>query len=154
MHYGLLIGLGSGLASALVFYSAAQGGGWLGLLLFCLTPLPLLLAGLGWGWLPAAAGALAGSLTMAAIAAAQLGAAYFLAVGLPAAFVAYLAYLGRPSPNEADKLEWYPLGRLLAALSLYGGALPVLALPWTGGSFDGLRPIASAMIRALVKQSD
>lgn len=154
MHYVLLIGLGSGLASALLFYSAAQGGGWLALLLFCLTPLPLLLAGLGWGWLPATAGAVAGSLTMAAIASAPLGLGYFLAVGLPAAFVAYLAYLGRPSPNEEGKLEWYPLGRLLAALSLYAGALPVLALPWTGGSFDGLRPVASAMIKAVVKQSD
>jgi hypothetical protein len=154
MHYGLFIGLGSGLASALLFYSAAQGRGWLGLLLFFLTPLPPMLAGLGWGWVSAAAGAITGSLTVALIAAAPLGLGYFLAVGLPAAFVAYLSYLSRPSPHGQDKREWYPLGRLLAALSLYAGALPVLALPWTGGSFDLLRPVASAMIKAVVKQSD
>src|SRR5262245_14103130 len=118
MPYVLLIGLGSGFASALLFYSAAQGGGGLGLLLFCLTPLPPMLAGLGWGWLPAAVGGAAGSVAMAAIAGAPLGLAYFVAVGLPATLVAYLAYLSRPSPYEPDKREWYPLGRLLAALSL------------------------------------
>jgi hypothetical protein len=142
MPYGLLIGLGSGLASALLFYSAAKGGGWLGLMLFLLTPLPPLLAGFAWGWLPAAAGAVAGALAMAAVATAPLGIAFFLGVGLPAAFVAYLAYLSRPLPHEEDQREWYPLGRLLAAL------------PWTGGSFDDLRPVASAMIKAVVKQSD
>jgi hypothetical protein len=154
MPYVLLIGLGSGLASALLFYSAAQGGGWLGLLLFCLTPLPPMLAGLGWGWLPAGAGAVAGSIAVAAIAGPPLGLGYFLAVGLPAALVAYLAYLSRPSPYEGAEREWYPLGRLLAALSLYAGALPVMALPWTGGSFDALRPVATTMIKAVVKQSD
>jgi hypothetical protein len=154
MPYGLIIGLGSGLASALLFYSASQGGGWVGLMLFCLTPLPPMLAGLAWGWVAAAAGAVAGSFAVAAIAAAPLGVAYFLAVGLPAPFVAYLAYLSRPSAGDETRREWYPLGRLLAALCLYAGALPVLALPWTGGSFEALRPLATDMIKVVVKQSD
>ena len=62
MPIGFLIGLGAGLASALLFYSAARGSPLLGTLLLLLTPLPSLLAGLGWGWLPAAAGAVAGAL--------------------------------------------------------------------------------------------
>jgi hypothetical protein len=154
MPYVLLIGLGSGLASALLFYSAAEGGGGLGLLLFCLTPLPPMLAGLGWGWLPAAAGGAAGSVAVGAIAGASLGLAYFLAVGLPAAAAAYLTYLSRPSPFEPDKREWYPLGRLVAALSLYAGALPVLALPWSGGNFEALRPVALDLIKLAAKQSN
>jgi hypothetical protein len=153
MRQGFIIGLGSGLVSALLFFSAARGGPWLGLLLFLLTPLPPLLAGLGWGWLPAAAGALAGSATVAAVGSLALGLGYFLAVGLPAAVIAYLAYLSRPSDNAPDSREWYPAGRLLAAMSLYAGALPVLALPWMGGSFDGLRPLAAEMVRAAFKQS-
>jgi hypothetical protein len=82
--------------------------------------------------------------------------AYFLAVGLPAALVAYLAYLSRPAPDDEGegKREWYPLGRLLAALSLYAGALPVIALPWIGGSFEAVRPMATDMLRAIVKHSD
>jgi hypothetical protein len=153
MRQGYLIGLGSGLVSALLFFSAAHGGPWLGLLLILLTPLPLLMAGLGWGWLPAAAGAVAGSIAIGAVASLLLGLGYFLAVGLPAATLAYLAYLSRPSDSAADGREWYPAGRLLAAMSLYAGALPVLALPWTGGSFDGLRPLAAEMVRAAFKQS-
>ncbi len=153
MRQGFLIGLGSGLASALLFFSAAHGGPWLGLLLFLLTPLPPLLAGLGWGWLPAASGALVGALAIAAAASLPLGIGYFLAIGLPAAVIAYLAYLSRPSDSAPDGREWYPAGRLLAAISLYAGTLPVLALPWTGGSFDGLRPLAAEMVRAAFKQS-
>ena len=153
MRQGVLIGLGSGLVSALLFFSAARGGPWLGLVLVLLTPLPLLLSGLGWGWLPAAAGALVGSLAIAAVASLALGSGYFLAVGLPAAAIAYLAYLSRPSDSATDGREWYPVGRLLAAMSLYAGALPVLALPWIGGSFDGLKPLAAEMVRAAFKQS-
>ena len=55
MQLGLLIGIGGGLASALLFYSAARGSPMLSTLLLLLTPLPTLLAGLGWGWLAATA---------------------------------------------------------------------------------------------------
>lgn len=153
MRQGFIVGLGSGLVSALLFFSAARGGAWLGLLLFLLTPLPPLLAGLGWGWLPAAAGAFAGSLAIAAVASLALGFGYLLAVGLPAAAIAYLAYLSRPSNSTPESREWYPAGRLLAVMTLYAGALPVLALPWIGGSFDGLKPLAAEMVRAALKQS-
>src|SRR5262245_51501868 len=154
MRQGFIIGLGSGLVSALLFFSAANGGPWLGLLLFLLTPLPPLLAGLGWGWLPAAGGALAGSIVIAAVGTSfSLGAFYFLAVGLPAAAIAYLAYLSRPSDSSPDGREWYPAGRLLAAMALYAGALPVLALPSLGGSFEAIRPLAAETFRAAFKQS-
>jgi predicted membrane protein DUF2232 len=153
MPQGLLIGLGSGLASALLFFSAARGGAWLGLLLLLLTPLPPLLAGLGWGWLPAAMGALAGSLAIAAVGSLALGFGFFLAVGLPAAAIAYLAYLSRPSDSIPGGREWYPAGRLLAAMALYAGVLPVLALPWMGWSFEALKPQAAEMVRAAFKQS-
>ncbi len=153
MQQILLIGAGSGLVSALLFFSAAHGGPWLGLLLFLLTPLPLLLAGFGWGWLPAGTGALTGSLAMAAVASVPLGLGYFLAVGFPAALIAYLAYLSRPSSTAPEGREWYPVGRLLAALALYGGALPVLALPWIGGSYEVLKPAAAELVKAAIGQS-
>lgn len=139
MPVGFLIGLGGGLASALLFYSASRGSPLLGTTLLLLTPLPSLLAGLGWGWLPAAAGALAGAAVMAAVANLPFAAGYFLALGLPAALAPYLAYLSRQDPQDAAKREWYPVGRLIAAMALYGGALPVLVLPLIGGSYDVLR---------------
>lgn len=149
MALGLLIGIGGGLASALLFYSAARGSPMLSTLLLLLTPLPTLLAGLGWGWLPAAAGALAGSLVMIGVASAPFAAGYFLALGVPAALASHLAYLSRPHPQDASSREWYPAGRLLAAVSLYGGALPVLMLPLIGGSYSVLREPLAEFFRGL-----
>jgi len=80
MPFGFLIGLGGGLASALLFYSAARGSPLFGTLLLVLTPLPSMLAGLGWGWLPAAAGAVAGALVMTFAASGQFAVGYFLAL--------------------------------------------------------------------------
>jgi hypothetical protein len=147
MRYSLLIGLGSGLVSALLFFSAARGGPTLGTLLLLLTPLPSLLAGLAWGWLPATAGAIAGSLAMAGLASPTFAVGYFLALGAPATLLAYLAYLSRPAPQDDTAREWYPAGRLVAALALYGGALPVLIMPLLGGSYETLRGTAVEFFR-------
>src|SRR5262249_26240010 len=119
-----------------------------------LTPLPMLLAGLGWGWLAAAAGGLAGALAIIAFDMPPRAGVFLFAIGVPSAIIAYLAYLSRPSAADPEKREWDPPGRLLAALALYGGALPALALPWTGWSFDELRPPALALTRAVMSQSD
>src|SRR6185295_9173636 len=40
-----------------------------------------------------------------------------------------------------------PPGRLLGALALYGGALPVLVLPLIGGTYDILRPPMAEFLR-------
>ncbi len=149
MPIGFLIGLGGGLASALLFYSAARGSPLFGTLLLVLTPLPSLLAGLGWGWLPAAAGAVAGALVMTFAANVPFAAGYFLALGLPVVLLPYLAYLSRPNAHDPGVLEWYPAGRLVAALSLYGGALPVLVLPLIGGSYEALKPAMGEFFRRL-----
>jgi hypothetical protein len=149
MNFGYIIGLGAGVASAVLFYSAARGAPLLGTLLVLLTPLPSLLAGLGWGWLPAALGALAGAALMAVVASPLFAAGYFLALGAPVALAAYLAYLSRPHPHDAAQREWYPPGRLVAGLSLYGGALPVLVLPLIGGTYEILRSPMGEFLRHL-----
>jgi hypothetical protein len=137
MPIGLLIGVGSGLASALLFYSATRGSPLLSSFLLLLTPLPALIAGLGWGWLPALIGGLAASAAMLAIASLPFAVGYFLALGGPSALSAYLAYLNRADADGA--VQWYPPGRLIAVMSLYGGALPILVLPLLGGSYEVLR---------------
>jgi hypothetical protein len=154
MPLGILIGLGSGLASALLCYSAARGSPLLSTLLLLLTPLPSLLAGLGWGWLPAVAGAALGTIVMAFAVSVSFAIGYSLALGLPVVAASYLAYLSRPSPSDPAQQEWYPAGRLLAAVSLYGGALPVLVLPLIGGSYDILRaPMAEFLRRISARTS-
>jgi hypothetical protein len=129
MPVGFLIGLGGGLASALLFYSAARGSPFLGTMLLLLTPLPSLLAGLGWGWLPAAAGALAGTLVMAVAASVPFAAGYLLALGLPVALIPYLAYLSRPSPRDPSSANGIPRAGCLPPCRSTRRALPVLVLP-------------------------
>src|SRR5581483_7641958 len=133
------------LRAAVLFGGARLGGA--GDHVARLTPLPSLLVGLGWGWLPAAAGAAAGGIAMAIAAGTSFAAGYGLALGLPAVLIPYLAYLSRPDPQDQNKREWYPLGRLVAAVALYGGSLPVLVLPLIGGSYEVLRPPMGEMLR-------
>ena len=149
MPVGPIIGLGSGLASALLFYSAVRGASQLSTLLLLLTPLPSMLAGLGWGWIPAATGAITGMVVMAAAIGGSFAIGYGLALGLPAVIISYLAYLSRPDPQDADKREWYPTGRLVAAMSLYAGALPLLIMPLIGGTYDILRAPMGEFLRRL-----
>ena len=152
MRYGFLIGIGSGLASALLFYSAARGGLLLRPILLLLTPIPSLVAGLGWGWLPAAVGAAAGGLVVASLANGTIAIGYLIALGVPCALAAYLVYLSRPDPYDPNLREWYPVGRLMAAMTLYAGAVPVLSLPLVGGSYDSMRPQMSEVLKQFTKQ--
>ena len=153
MPIGFLFGLGSGLASAVLCFSAARGSPLLSTLLLLLTPLPSLIAGIGWGWLPAIAGAFVGTLVMGVLASASFAIGYLLALGVPVVTASYLAYLSRPSPGSPGQSEWYPAGRLLAAISLYGGALPVLMLPLIGGSYDVLRAPMAAFLRVISQRT-
>jgi hypothetical protein len=149
MRHFSIIGLGSGLASALLCYSAAKGSPALSAALFLLAPLPMLVAGLGWGWLAATVAALAASIALGIASGMRAALAHGLAMGLPAVVTAYLAYLSRPDPYEEDTREWYPVGRLMAAVAIYAGALPVLVLPLIGGSYEAMRrPLGQMLQRA------
>jgi Predicted membrane protein (DUF2232) len=150
MPLGLIIGACSGLTSALLFYSAARGSLILGMLLVVLTPLPSLLAGLAWGWLPAAAGALAGACAMGLVADWAFAAGFALALGVPVCCATYLAYLSRPLAEGAR--EFYPVGHLVAALALYAGFLPLLVLPMIG-SYDVLHPPLAEFYRQLAHRA-
>ena len=74
---------------------------------------------------------------------------YFLALGLPVGADRLSRLSEPPAPARPDAREWYPAGRLLAAMSLYGGALPVLVLPLIGGSYEVLRAPMGEFFRRL-----
>jgi hypothetical protein len=140
MRSGLLIGLATGVASAFLSYSLTRGSSpLLVVLLGLLMPLPPLIAGLGWGWVSAAVSAAIVAVATGLLAGPASAADYFLTLGVPTIMIAYLAYLSRPDPYGGEAREFYPAGRLAAAMALYAGALPVLRLPLTGGSYEYLR---------------
>ena len=127
-----LVGLGAGLCSALLFASLMSGSP-LSVLLFCLAPLPIMIAAMGWShWSGLAA------IAMAAIALALAFSPYFLisfplSVGLPAWWLGYLALLARPVGPQGE-LEWYPVGRLMLWSALLSALVTGIGLVQFGGN--------------------
>ncbi|WP_024519882.1 hypothetical protein [Bradyrhizobium sp. Tv2a-2] len=115
----ILIALAAGGASAAMFASITSGA-LISLVLLYLSPLPLMVAALGWGPVTAAIGG--------GLAAIGLGVsfgigdliAYAIAIALPACWLGHLCLLGRPvnggqgaQATPQTILEWYPVGRIL-----------------------------------------
>jgi hypothetical protein len=127
MAVPLLIGAGAGLVSAALFASAATATPLAGLL-FYLAPLPLALAGLGWGWMAAALAALIGTIVASATLGLATGLIFAIAIGAPLAVLCYLTLLSRQValPEGATQkvaLEWYPVGRIVGWAAIMAGAL-------------------------------
>lgn len=130
----LAIAAGAGLASALLFLSAAAGGFGV-LLTFYLAPLPLYLIGLGLGPTAVLVGNGAAA-ALLAVVLTPLGAAGFVAFTGAAPYVmARQALLWRDGPDGRD---WYPVGHLLvwaAGLAVAGIGLVALGFGLFG---DGI----------------
>jgi hypothetical protein len=126
MPIAFIIGAGSGLVSAALFASAATATALAGIL-FYLAPLPLCLAGLGWGGMAALISALTGTVVIAASLGPATTAIFALSVAAPTALLAHLALLSRPAATPQGQvvgaLEWYPPGRLLGWAALMAGVL-------------------------------
>src|SRR5690348_3421607 len=106
----VFVGLGAGAASALLFASIASGS-LLSIFLFYVTPLPILLAALGWSHWAAAIAALSAATSLAAVFGSIFFVAFMVGTGIPAWWLGYLAMLARPA--NGGSLEWYPPGRLV-----------------------------------------
>jgi hypothetical protein len=105
----ILVGIGAGLAAALLFASPI-GGTSLALPLFAVTAMPIGIAGLGWTSLAGVVAAIAGSAAILATVSPLAAAVFLLVFAAPMAWLAYLAGLRR---QIGDDQQWFPLGRLL-----------------------------------------
>jgi hypothetical protein len=107
----VLIGLGAGAASALLFASIASGSP-LSFVLANFAQLPIMLAAIGWTHFAGLTAALIASVGLAIATAGSVALAFLLGIGLPAWWIGYLALLARPGASNAD-VEWYPIGRIV-----------------------------------------
>jgi Predicted membrane protein (DUF2232) len=113
MMQTLLVAIGAGAAAALLHASIASGAG-ISLILVQLSPLPILIAAIGWNHLTGLLAALVAATSLGLVFGLQYFVAFLLAVGLPAWWLGYLSLLGRPGgANGSGTMEWYPVGRLV-----------------------------------------
>jgi hypothetical protein len=125
----VLIGIGAGAASALLFASVASGSP-ISILLFYLAPLPVLIAAVGWSHWAALVAAVVASLGLTVALGSYFFFAFLLGVGLPAWWLGYLALLARAGPS--GDLDWYPIGRIVLWAAILGTLVVVAAIPTLG----------------------
>lgn len=157
MITSILVALAAGLASALMFASLITLSP-ISLLLFYLAPLPLMVAGLGWGAISAAIGGIAAGTGLGLLLGMPYLITFVLTVALPAWWLAHLALLGRAvagvsATDDAAAAapvatEWYPVGRILVWTAGFA-ALTTSAAMLTLGS-DGAA-IVGTLKQALLR---
>ena len=124
MGKALGVALGAGVASALLFIVSATAS-YAALALAYLTPLPIMIAALGFGHLSGTLAAALGSLTVALALGTVPGLTFIVILGLPAWWLAYLLLLARPGPTGV--VEWYPVAKIVIWVAAMA-ALPVLVI--------------------------
>ena len=154
----LIIGAGSGLVSAALFASAATATALAGVL-FYLAPLPLCLAGLGWGGKAALTSALTGTLIVAVSLGPAMAAVFAMSVAAPTALLVHLALLSRPvAPAQGhvvSALEWYPPGRIVGWAALMAGILAGLLVLFLGYDQESYREsIRQILSHSALKELD
>lgn len=148
MNIALLVGLGAGLVSA-VLYASAWTGTALGMfVLFFLSPMPVSIAGLGWGWGSGAIAAAVATIAVGMAGGPRSGAVYLLALGAPSAVFSYLALLNRQ--DQDGHTEWYPIGRLVAWATLFAGMLAAAAILGIASDAASLRTAMQQMLERML----
>ena len=151
----LVIGVGAGIAGAILFLTGGFGSPLLGIPLF-FAALPVFLAGLGWGAVAAGIAALTGFLILTTASSFSAGIVFLVADGLAPAWLSYLALLHNApeakkqlTPAEQARLarksvdlhpqeesaeddtthetEWYPPGALIVWTAFVGASVLVVA---------------------------
>ena len=97
-----LIGIGAGLVAAALFASLANNS-TLAVTLFYLTPLPILLAGIGWGVRAALLAFATAALLVAIILNLTTAVGFSLYIGMPGVILSHLMLLRRELPPGTRK---------------------------------------------------
>jgi hypothetical protein len=151
-----LIGVGAGIVAAALFASLAKNSA-LAFLLFYLTPLPVLLAGIGWGTRAGALALLTSAALLGLILSVETAIAFSMLVGVPGLIISYLMQLRRVfegAPGEAQtRVEWFPFGWVIAWTSVMAGVLVGFGLMLISGDLASYQQAMRAVFQeATVKQ--
>lgn len=155
MQMIVVIGLGAGLASALLFFSGLVGSA-LAAPLYLISPLPLMIVGLGWHFLAALIGGAAATIGIAAFFPSLVGVVFLLAVAAPAVWLTRLLTLSRPLDESAPAgpREWYPLGRLLLQLAGIAALMAIAGSLLVGFNAEELGRFIALQLEAIARGAD
>lgn len=160
MPFSPIISVCAGAASAILFISAV-GGSLIGVTLsLFFAPLPIAIAGFGWGWMTALGAAATAAIGLALIANAVAVIMYAIAIALPMVAFTYLLTLRRDLTADDGSVwvQWYPVGSVLAALSIWSGLLATAAVVAIGGDIESisaaLRPTIDRFFEAQTQLSN
>jgi Predicted membrane protein (DUF2232) len=106
----IAVGAAAGFVAALLSASASSPS-LLSIVIMLLTPMPVLLAGLGWGPAAGIAAAAAAGISISAVGQPMLALIHALCITIPAAAMAHFASLGKPARDGG--MEWFPLSAIL-----------------------------------------
>ncbi len=149
----IAIAILAGLVAALAFSAAIiVPTAWT--LLFFFAPLPLFVAGLGYGLTVTLVAAAVGALALLAAVNLPAGILFFATAGLPAIVAVRLALLSRSvqtAPEAAPTLEWYPEGRIVLAIALLATLLVTALLLSMGPGIEQYAATFSTQLDAMLK---
>ncbi|MBR0847278.1 DUF2232 domain-containing protein [Bradyrhizobium diazoefficiens] len=154
-----LIALVAGLASALMFASIVSGA-LISLVLFYLSPLPLMVASIGWGPLYASLGGIAAAIGLGALFGLPYCIAFAVTVALPAWWLGHLALLGRQVAGDTSaavtepEMEWYPVGRILLWIAGFATLTTVAALLTLGTDADSITGTLRRGLTRILRATD
>ncbi len=148
MRNTLLIAVGAGIVSAVVFASATTGPLILRMLLFLVTPLALFLAGLGAGTRAAAIAGITGTLLVLLAGNAMAGLVFAASQAAPVILLTYLATLNR---EVSDGIEWYPIGRIVIAAAIVAGLFSAFTILLLGPDLETVRVTLREMLQSFLE---
>ncbi len=136
-----LIGFGAGVVAAVLFASLANSSS-LALVLFYLTPLPVMLAGIGWGTGASVVSLVTAGVLVSLLLNIQAAGIFLIYVGAPGVILSYLMLMHREyalGPGTGGQsqpqtvIEWYPFGRIIAWAAVMAAAQVSLGIVLIGG---------------------
>jgi hypothetical protein len=134
----IIVGLGAGVAAAVLFASLASGSA-VAVILCLLAPLPLLITALGWSHWAGLIASLTGTFGTFALFGPFSALGFLTGVGLPGWWLGYLALLARPASATDPKFEWYPVGKLVLWAALLSALIAAATLLTIQINIDRLR---------------
>lgn len=146
-YQSILIGLGAGFISAIVFVSAVTGLSLMHVLLFLFSPLVLFLTAFGAGSGAVRIGTFLASALVFAVGGVDLAMVFIAFQAVPVLVLTHLASLNR---DEGGTVEWYPVGRIVLAAALLAALLSVMAMLSVGTDLDSVHAAIRAVTETFV----